>query len=118
MSLENTIEYNNDKYRIMIKLVRTSLVSAITEVNPEDTVNLPMNNVSKLEIVSDIVNPVLTATIEFTDGQESYMSGYLSSTSNYAIIGIKKIDQASQSTESGVDAYEWTFTHTFLIAIK
>lgn len=115
MALDNTIEYNGDTYIMMVKLIRTVLSPAFDKVTEEETVNLPMDNINQFEILTDITNPLMTATIDVTDGEESYLNGFTGSACNYALIGIKKVDQSNQATASGVQIFDWTFTHLFII---
>jgi hypothetical protein len=113
MALSNEINYNNERHYISIKLIDTSNAVSIDKVEPRDTINLPMDNVGKFEIITDLMNPIMTASFDFTDSSESYFDNYVGSTGNYVFIGINKFKD--KTADTSVDQYDWTFTHLFII---
>jgi len=109
------ITYNNERYMVVVKLINTMNSPSLDKVPEEDTVNLPFENIGKMELLNDITDPIMSGTIDFTDGVESYLNGFVGSNGGYVFIGIQKYTDSSVSCHDGIPDVEWSFSHLFII---
>ena len=109
-----TIKQDNSEYMVVVKLLRTTNLRSLDDVTENETTTIPMDKITKLELMTSFGDPLLTGYIEVNDGVESYLDGFVGSNCNYVIIGINK-QTTTSSTSNSVPEIEWQYMHLFVI---
>lgn len=109
-----TIKQDNSEYILVVKFLCTTNLKTLDDVTTEETVTLPMENITKLELINSFSDPIMSGYMEVMDGVESYLDGFIGSNGNYIYLGINKQTETSSSS-NGVPEIDWQYMHLFVI---
>ena len=106
------LEFNGEKYSVNVSIFAPTRDTKFTDLAHENKETMIFENIDSIEIVHDIINPLLTGKIVYTDSEYVVMKKFQSLPYVYVHISFGK---HNQKASDDIITLERQFNHTFLV---